>query len=84
MIDLVLLLLANHRVRGRRIDQSDLLLHDPLDVLGQVESEVHVGSLLELALTDVALLAIVLWAGNPANAVVLVEVTSRLNVLFGD
>ena len=55
-----------------------------LDLLGDVQSVVHVGSLLELAGTDEALLAVVLRTSDPTNVVVVVELATPLDLLLRD
>lgn len=79
-IHLRLLLLAN----GKIATSGDHLLHVRLHLLRDIERKVHVGSLLELALADVALVAVVLGTRDPANVVVFVEFSPRLAVLLGD
>jgi hypothetical protein len=79
-IHIRLLLLANRKIAT----SSNHLLHVRLHLLRDVESKVHVGSLLELALADVALVAVVLRTRDPADVVVFVELSPRLAILLGN
>ena len=80
MVHFLLLLLANRNI----VASGDKLLHVGLYLLRDVEGKVHVGRLLELAFTDVALITIVLRTRDPANVVILVELPPQSAVLLGN
>jgi hypothetical protein len=80
LIHVRLLLLADREIAT----SGNHILHVRLYLLRDVEGKVHVRSLLELALADVALVTVVLRTCDPADVVVLIKFSPRLAVLLRD